>query len=96
MGNSYTNGNSERLPFFNAVCLQNAVLCADCDCVSDSPHDRCLVCGSSSLFNLARVMGGNLSSNRPMLIEPTPVKAQSLKSVLNFPGFHRIRRKVAV
>jgi hypothetical protein len=27
----------------NAVALQNAVLCAECDVVSDSPHDRCLV-----------------------------------------------------
>ena len=32
----------------NAVALQNAVLCAECDVVSDSPHDRCMVCGSRS------------------------------------------------
>ena len=32
----------------NSISLQNAVLCADCDVVSDSPHDYCLVCGSRS------------------------------------------------
>ena len=37
----------------NAVALQNAVLCAECDVVSDSPHDQCLVCGSRSLFNMS-------------------------------------------
>ena len=41
----------------NAVALQNAVLCAECDVVSDSPHDTCLVCGSRSLLNIARMFG---------------------------------------
>jgi hypothetical protein len=40
----------------NAVALQNAVLCAEC---GDSPHDQCLVCGSHSFFNTARMFGGN-------------------------------------
>ena len=50
----------ERGRVLNAVALQNAVLCAECDVVSDSPNDRCLVCGSRSLFNIARMFGGNL------------------------------------
>ena len=48
----------------NAIALQNAVLCAECDVVTDSPHDTCLVCGSRSLFNIARMLGGNLPQNR--------------------------------
>jgi bifunctional non-homologous end joining protein LigD len=32
----------EAMPFLNAVALQNAVLCAECEVVSDSPHDTCL------------------------------------------------------
>jgi len=52
------------LPSVNAVALQNAVLCAECDVVSDSPQDVCLVCGSRSLFNISRIFGGNLPSNR--------------------------------
>jgi hypothetical protein len=45
--------------FLNAVALKNAVLCAECEVVSDSPHDTCLVCGSRSLVNMARMFGGN-------------------------------------
>ncbi len=41
----------------NAVRLQQAVLCADCDVISDSPHDTCIICGSRSLLPLARVLG---------------------------------------
>jgi hypothetical protein len=47
----------EHRHFLNAVALQNAVLCAECEVVSDSPHDTCLVCGSRSLFNVARIFG---------------------------------------
>lgn len=45
----------ERTRVLNAVPLRNAVLCAECDVVSDSPHDVCMVCGSHSLFNIALV-----------------------------------------
>ena len=48
----------------NSISLQSAVLCADCDVVSDSPHDHCLVCGSRSLFNISRLLGGMLPSQR--------------------------------
>ena len=64
MNRSYVNDTPERGRCLNAVALQNAVLCAECDVVSDSPHDTCLVCGSRSLFNIARVFGGNLPQNR--------------------------------
>jgi hypothetical protein len=85
MRDSYGNEAAEALRFVNSVCLQNAVLCADCDCVSDSPHDKCLVCGSRSLFNIARVLGGNLSRNRAALIEAKPVEPNLPEGVLRFP-----------
>jgi hypothetical protein len=44
----------------NVVLLANAVLCVDCDSISNSPHDKCLVCGSNSLFNLRRMLEGSL------------------------------------
>ena len=47
--------NLDRLEL-NAVRLQQAVLCVDCDVISDSPNSRCLVCGSRSLLTLARVL----------------------------------------
>ncbi len=45
----------------NTVPLVNAVLCADCETISNSPHDECLVCGSNSLFNLRRVLDGTVN-----------------------------------
>jgi hypothetical protein len=44
-----------------AVPLQSAVLCVDCECVTDGRSDECLVCGSRSLLSIARVVGGTLS-----------------------------------
>ena len=70
----------------NAVALQNAVLCAECDVVSDSPHDRCLVCGSRSLFNIARMFGGNLPKDRAALMLSDTVVVLHHESVLRFPS----------
>jgi hypothetical protein len=60
MKGAHVDGTSQVGRGLNAVALQNAALCAECDVVSDSPHDRCLVCGSRSLFNIARMFGENL------------------------------------
>jgi hypothetical protein len=52
----------------DAVPLQGAVLCMNCECVTSSLSDACVVCGSRSLFSLAKLLGGaQLSSmaNRP-------------------------------
>jgi hypothetical protein len=46
----YANDVSLGIRSLNAVALQNAVLCAECDVVSDSPHDRFLVCGEPLLI----------------------------------------------
>jgi hypothetical protein len=78
--------------FSNAVALQNAVLCAECDVVSDSPNDRCLVCGSGSLFNIARMFGGNLPKDRAALVPSERVELQR-EIVLTFPTHHRQRAK---
>jgi len=56
-------------PDVNVVCLQEAVFCADCEVISDSPHDSCRVCGSHSLFSLSRVLGGPLPAHRARLIQ---------------------------
>jgi hypothetical protein len=80
----------------NAVALPNAVLCAECDVVSDSPHDICLVCGSHSLFNIARMFGGNLPKVRARLVVDQLVETQSRQVVLTFPKPHRPRRRATV
>lgn len=79
----------------NAVALQKAVLCADCDVVSDSPHDVCMVCGSRSLVNISRMLGGSLPKNRATLLRQEPVEI-TRELVVNFPTPHRVRRKIAV
>lgn len=71
----------------NAVALQNAVLCAECDVVSDSPHDQCLVCGSRSLFSIARMFGGNLPQNRATMVPSETLELQR-EIVLRFPRRH--------
>jgi hypothetical protein len=47
-----------------AVPLLNAVFCVDCETISNSPHDACTVCGSHSLINLFRMLGGTLLSQK--------------------------------
>jgi hypothetical protein len=93
MNGSDSVGSGERHRVLNAVPLQNAVLCAECDVVSDSPHDTCLVCGSHSLVNVARIFGGNLPQKRARLIAREGVEISSCEVVLPFPKPHRLRRR---
>ena len=79
----------------NAVALQCAVLCAECDVVSDSPHDICMVCGSRSLVNICRILGGKMPKNRAELLQPEPVNINR-EIVLHFPRPHRARRRSSV
>ena len=74
----------ENEPPLNAISLKRAVLCADCDVVSDSPHDRCRVCGSRSLFNISRILGGTLPRERAMLITTATPPATLRHPVLTF------------
>jgi hypothetical protein len=91
---SGSGGVSPQRPrFLNSVPLQNAVLCAECDVVSDSPHDICLVCGSRSLFNIARIFGGKLPQERANLIAQGEVRSREV--VLTFPKPHRLRRRAS-
>jgi hypothetical protein len=69
----------------NAISLKNAVLCAECDVVSDSSHDHCRVCGSRSLFNISRILGGALPRERAMLVSPARPPAPLPHPVLTFP-----------
>jgi len=84
-----TDGSFQTGMNVNTVALQNAVLCAECDVVSDSPHDRCLVCGSRSLFNIARLFGGNLPKDRAALIPSETLEVQQHEIVLRFPSRDR-------
>jgi len=52
----------------NTVPLLNAVLCADCEVISDSSGEVCSVCGSRSLLNLGRVLGGSVGQERAVIL----------------------------
>jgi hypothetical protein len=94
MKSSYVDGASQEGRCLNAVALRNAVLCAECDVVSDSPHDRCLVCGSPSLFNIARMFGGNLPKDRASVIASDAREEKPYEVVLRFPEPRRLGAKV--
>jgi hypothetical protein len=93
------NGSQVSVPrprILNTVPLEKAVLCAECDVVSDSPHDVCMVCGSHSLFNIARVFGGKLPKKRVALVVKESVERSSREVVLPFPKPHRPRRRATL
>jgi hypothetical protein len=77
----------------NAVCLQNAVLCADCEVISDSPHDTCRVCGSHSLMSLSCVLGGTLPMQRAQLVNTW--ESRPAFSLIRRMPHKRVRRAVA-
>jgi hypothetical protein len=63
--------------------------------LSDSPHDRCLVCGNPSLFNIARMLGGTLPKDRTNLAKTKTVEPQTADLVLVFPRQNRFRTKAS-
>jgi hypothetical protein len=85
MNGSQVDDAPERGRYLNAIALQNAVLCAECDVVSNSPHDTCLVCGSRSLFNIAHMFGGNLPQNRTALVSSETMEMRH-EVLLSFPS----------
>ena len=62
------------------VPLLNAVFCADCETISNSPHDACTICGSHSLINLFRMLGGTLRSQKR---SPPEAKRNLPSTILN-------------
>ena len=44
----------------NLVHLQTAVLCANCEVISDGQNGHCAGCGGQSLLHLSRVLGGTI------------------------------------
>ena len=54
------NATSKSLASFNVVRLRDALLCADCEFITDTTDNRCVVCGGHALLNLCKVLGGTL------------------------------------
>ncbi|MGC2109949.1 MAG: hypothetical protein WA655_10560 [Candidatus Korobacteraceae bacterium] len=56
----------------SSVPLLEAVLCADCEIISNSGGEACEVCGSRSLLSLGRVLGGCIEGERAVLVDADP------------------------
>jgi len=78
------------------VPLMEAVLCADCEIISNSDGETCQVCGSRSLLSLGRVLGGSIGDERATLVEADPNRFRNGFTVLVNPDasavLHRRRR----
>jgi hypothetical protein len=46
----------------NLVRLEKAVLCANCEVISEGRNGHCAGCGNQSLLSLSRLLGGTIKS----------------------------------
>lgn len=66
--------------------LLEAVLCADCEIISNSSGECCAICGSRSLLSLGRVLGGNIEGQRAALVQVDPDQRRNGFTVLVNPA----------
>jgi hypothetical protein len=66
--------------------LLEAVLCADCEIISNSAGERCEICGSRSLLSLGRVLGGGVEGERAVLVQVDPDQRHNGFTVLVNPS----------
>jgi hypothetical protein len=83
----------------NSVPLLEAVLCADCEIISNSAGESCEICGSRSLLSLGRLLGGCIDGERALLVECDHHLVHNGFTVLVNPGAtevlqQRRRRKI--
>jgi hypothetical protein len=48
----------------DALALWNAVICVDCEVISNTPGDECPACKNRSVVGLARMLGGSLLAHK--------------------------------
>jgi hypothetical protein len=66
----------------NTIHILKAVLCADCEVISDGAGDTCVVCGSRSLLSLGRVLGGSIGEERAVLLPAGEKELRSMFTLL--------------
>jgi hypothetical protein len=85
--------NGERWePILSSVPLLEAVLCADCEIISNSGGETCEVCGSRSLLSLGRVLGGGIGAERAVLVDPDTNRLRNGFTVLVNPDAANVLR----
>ncbi len=80
-------------PLLNSVALLEAVLCADCEIISNSGGETCEVCGSRSLLSLGRVLGGCIEGDRATLVDADPSRFRNGFTVLVNPDAASVLRQ---
>ena len=61
------------------VYLRKAVLCANCDVISEGRNGHCAACGSEALLNLSQLLGGTISSSEiSVLLQHSEVVSEQL------------------
>ncbi len=77
----------------NSVHLANAVLCVECEIISNSAGDICEICGSRSLLNLGRVLGGSIEGQRAVLVHTDENHLRNMFTVLVNPEAGNVIRQ---
>ena len=75
------------------VPLQNAVLCGDCECISESTNDVCEICGGRALVNLGRLLGSAAQAEAPTAHVSEPLMGRELESLTETRGLHVAPRR---
>jgi hypothetical protein len=52
-------------PTVNLVPLLHAVLCADCELISEGTNGHCVACGSQAVISISKVLGGTAAKTPP-------------------------------
>jgi len=70
MSEPYNSAASKPWQPVNSIPIAKAVLCANCDCVTEAKNGHCLACGSHSIVNLEKLLNHDVIPAPP----PPPVK----------------------
>ena len=77
----------------HSVALRQAVLCADCEIISNSVGETCEVCGSRSLLSLGRVLGGCIGDDRAVLVDVERCYANGFTVLVSSEASNVLRRR---
>lgn len=80
-------------PLLHSVALREAVLCADCEIISNSAGESCEVCGSRSLLSLGRVLGGCIGEQRAVLVDVEKTYGQGFTVLVSAEASNMLRRR---
>ncbi len=84
----------KREPTLSSVALVEAVLCADCEIISNSGGETCEVCGSRSLLSVSRVLGGCIEGQRATLVDADHGAFRTAFTVLVSPDAARVLQRL--